>query len=89
MADIKRNMTDLLAGDSDLQHQHLKIMLNERQSKINALKLRLQDLVNIEQKKIEFQINLEEKAIKDLEVKMAKFENNENLIDVEADTKKD
>jgi len=63
MSDIQINQRDLVPIVGELKKQQLVIEINEKLASVKGLKLRLENLVNIEQKKLEFQINVLEKQI--------------------------
>jgi len=64
MGDIQRN-TGLVPIEKDpqLAKKHREIQINEKLSLIKVLKGRLDDLVNVEAKKLELQIDVLEKEI--------------------------
>lgn len=66
MGDIKRN-TSLVPIEGELKKKHTEIQINEKLSHIAGLKQRLDDLENIEAKKLRFQIEVLEKEIGFLE----------------------
>ena len=64
MSDIRKN-TGLVPVDSDpeLFKKHIEIQINEKLSLIKALEQRLNDLVNIEAKKLTLQIDVLNKEV--------------------------
>lgn len=73
MSDIKRNLPDVIIT-GQLKKQMLEIQINERDSVIKGLKQRLEDLKNIEEKRIILDINMQEKMKESLETEF-KLEN--------------
>jgi len=55
MSDIQKN-NSLIPMTSDLEKKHVQIQINEKKSLIRALGIRLDDLVNVEAKKLQLQI---------------------------------
>jgi len=68
MSDIQKN-TALVPIEGELRKKEIEIRINEKKSNIFALERRLQDLVDIEKKKIELQMEILEKEIEFLEDK--------------------
>ena len=62
MSDINRNK-GLMSLDGELKKKHLEIQVNEKLSQIASLKLRLEDLRSIEEKRVKLQIEMLEKEI--------------------------
>lgn len=77
--DISRN-TQLVNIEGELKKKHIQILINEKKSSIAALTQRLKDLIDIEQKKLEFQIEIHTREITALQGK---------IIDVEPIKEKD
>jgi len=68
--DINNNRA-LVKPTDEMEKKHIQITINEKASQINGLKNRLSDLVNVEGKRIELQIEVLEKEIEFLENKLA------------------
>jgi len=63
MSDLENPQREIVPIVGELKKKQLQIEINEKLAAVENLKLRLKSLVNIEQKKIEFQIDVLEKQI--------------------------
>ena len=77
MGDLERPTRGMVPIDGDLAKKQRVIQVNEKRSVIDALNIKLRDLKEIEQKKIEFQIELLEREID--------FLKNKDVVDTEID----
>jgi len=82
MSDLENPQREIVPIVGELKKKQLTIEINEKLAAVENLKLRLKSLVNIEQKKIEFQIDVLEKQIsfyqgQFIDVKVEKSKNKE------------
>lgn len=68
MADIERK-NHLINMDDELEKKHNEILINEKISQIEGLKLRLKDLETIEAKRLKLKIEILDKEIIILQAK--------------------
>lgn len=76
MSDIQR-LPALIKTDPELSKKHTQIIINEKISQIKGLEIRLEDLKNIDQKRIELQIETLKKEVNNL------IKYKEQIIDVQ------
>jgi len=72
MGDLVRMDSNTIVMTSELLVKRMLIQLSEKEANIKGLELRLDDLKNIEMKKVELQIDLLEAEIKVLQEKIKK-----------------
>ena len=85
MGDLQIAQKEIVPIIGKLKQQQLEIEINEKLSAVKGLKLRLENLVNIEQKKLEFQIDVLEKQIEHFKGQFAEAEQHSHtgkIIDV-------
>lgn len=66
MSDIRRN-NHLVEMNAEMKKKHIEIMINEKKSVIHGLKRKLEDLENVEAKKLRLEIEMREKEISELQ----------------------
>jgi hypothetical protein len=85
MGDLQVAQKEIVPIVGKLKKQQLEIEINEKLASVKGLKLRLENLKNIEQKKLEFQIDVLEKQIdhyKNQFANVEEIEHNGKIIDV-------
>jgi len=81
MADL-RSVPVLVKTDPELSKKHTTVIINQKLSTIKKLQLALEDLKNIEQKRIELQIETLEKEVENMQ------EERDSIIEVKYKEKK-
>ena len=77
MADIERNVPAIVI-EGELKRQHIQIQINEKKSQVKAFERQLEDLKDIAQKKLEFNINCANKEIEMLEKQLEQIQRGGN-----------